>query len=322
MSHLGSGMMEAPPDDEKQNAGKKITSLAAATQKSRDAEEILDKLREQLKKRGTKGIVGLGRKFKIMDDDNSNTVDKMEFKKGMRETNLDLSSSELEKLFNYFDKDGGGDISYDEFLNGVRGKMNERRKKMVLQAFNVLDKDGSGVVEPGDIIDVFDASKHPDVISGKKTPNEVFHEFLDTFDVGGEKDGLVTKDEFCNYYNNVSSSIDNDDYFELMIRNTWHISGGEGWCANSSNRRVLVTHSDGSQSVEEIKKDLGIKADDKDEMVRRLKNQGVDVSGISLAYGPDKGKKKKEGRPGTAPPTLSGRKVNPSFQSTFSLAHR
>lgn len=102
-----------------------------------------------------------------------------------------------------------------------------------------------------------------------------------------------------------------------------HGSGGEGWCANSSNRRVLVTHSDGSQSVEEIKKDLGIKADDKDEMVRRLKSQGVDVSGISVAYGPDKGKKKEEGRPGTAPPTLSGgRKVNPSFQSTFSLAHR
>lgn len=38
-----------------------------------------------------------------------------------------------------------------------------------------------------------------------------------------------------------------------MIRNAWHISGGEGWCANSSCRRVLVTHTDGRQTVEEIK---------------------------------------------------------------------
>ena len=69
----------------------------------------------------------------------------------------------------------------------------------------------------------------------------------------------MTAQEFEQYYSNVSSSIDDDDYFELMMRNAWHITGGEGWCANSSNRRVLVTHADGSQSVEEVKNDLGVK---------------------------------------------------------------
>ena len=88
-----------------------------------------------------------------------------------------------------------------------------------------------------------------------------------------------------------------------------------------SARRVLVTHSDGSQSVEEITHDLGVKADDKDEMVKRLKAQGIDVSGVSIAYG-DKGKPDKGDKKGAAPPTLSGgRKANPSFQSSFSLAH-
>ena len=81
----------------------------------------------------------------------------------------------------------------------------------------------------------------------------ICREFLDTFDSPEGKDGKVTAEEFCNYYSNVSASIDNDDYFELMIRNAWHISGGEGWCANSSNRRVLVIHTDGRQTVEEIK---------------------------------------------------------------------
>jgi hypothetical protein len=32
-----------------------------------------------------------------------------------------------------------------------------------------------------------------------------------------------------------------------MIRNAWHISGGEGQAANSANLRVLVTHADGTQ---------------------------------------------------------------------------
>ena len=67
----------------------------------------------------------------------------------------------------------------------------------------------------------------------------------------------MTMQEWENYYRNVSSSIDDDDYFELMMRNAWHISGGEGWCANSANRRVLVTHADGKQTVEEIPDDMG-----------------------------------------------------------------
>jgi hypothetical protein len=82
-----------------------------------------------------------------------------------------------------------------------------------------------------------------------------YREFLATFE-GTEndvKDGKVTPAEFKKYYANLSSSIDEDDYFELMIRNAWHISGGEGWCENSSCRRVLVVHTDGRQTVEEIK---------------------------------------------------------------------
>ena len=163
--------------------------------------------------------------------------------------------------------------------------MNERRKRLVGMAFSKMDKDGNGFIDPEDIVDTYDASKHPDVLAGKKSAEEVFREFLDTFDVGGEKDGKVTRNEFENYYANVSSSIDDDDYFELMIRNAWHISGGEGWCANTSNRRVLVTHADGRQTVEEIKDDLGIQPDDKAGMMRALRSQGVNVRNVSLYHG-------------------------------------
>ena len=111
---------------------------------------------------------------------------------------------------------------------------------------------------------------------------QVLREFLDTFDAG-EKDGIVTFDEFCKYYSNVSSSIDDDDYFELMIRNSWHISGGQGWCANTSNRRVLVTQADGTQTVQEIRNDIGIKADDKAAMKANLEAQGIHAGNIELS---------------------------------------
>ena len=108
---------------------------------------------------------------------------------------------------------------------------------------------------------------------------------METFEVGGDHDGKVTLKEFQDYYTNVGANIPDDDYFELMIRNAWHISGGEGWCANTANKRVLVTHADGRQTVEEIKEDLGVKADDKDEMVKRLKRQGINAANISTFDG-------------------------------------
>ncbi|OQR97072.1 calcyphosin-like protein [Achlya hypogyna] len=244
--------------------------------------DTLAALRQTLYEHGARGIVGLGRKFRIMDDDGSKTLDLQEFKKAIAEHAMDLSEKEITELFAFFDDDNSGNVSYDEFLVGLRGELNERRKQMVLLAFTVIDANGNGIVELDDIVAKYNADQHPDVISGRKTKNEIFREFLDTFD-GGEKDGKVTPDEFIRYYANVSASIDDDDYFELMIRNAWHISGGEGWCANSTCRRVLVTHPDGTQTVEEVKNDIGIAADDKEAINANLKAQGITVAGFETS---------------------------------------
>jgi Ca2+-binding EF-hand superfamily protein len=257
-----------------------------------------------------------------MDDDGSQALSYTEFKKGIRECALNIDDDACRKLFQHFDKDGNGEVDFEEFLTGIRGVLNDRRRGLVELAFGKIDKDGNGTIEPQDIVDCYDASKHPDVIAGKKTPDEIFREFLDTFDVGGEVDGKVTQNEFMNYYANVSASIDDDDYFELMIRNAWHISGGEGWSANSSNRRVLVTHADGRQTVEEIRDDLGVKADDKEEMMRRLRSQGIDPSNIALFGGGTDGVEGTDG-PVNQGPSLSSsapsRRSNPSFRSSFQL---
>ena len=171
---------------------------------------------------------------------------------------------------------------------------------LVNMAFDLLDKDGSNQIDPLDLVGVYDTSKHPDVISRKKTTQEVLRDFLDGFDIGGDVDGMVTRQEFENYYANVSASIDDEQYFELMIRNAWHISGGEGQAANSANRRVLVTRADGSEYVEEIKNDLGLKQGDRAGAISRLSAQGVDASSVSLYGSSDNTQSPRKFRPDSA----------------------
>lgn len=255
---------------------------AVISENTSSVSELMDILRESLKAHGVTGIFSIGRKFRIVDDNNNGSIEFSEFKKCMSEHALGWTESQIKLVFDKFDSDKSGSISYDEFLRGVRSGMNDRRKQLVLSAFQILDSDKSGVIEVNDIEGKYNASKHPDVIAGKRSPSEILREFLDTFD-SAEKDGKVTPDEFCEYYANVSSSIDDDDYFELMIRNAWHMSGGVGWCENTSCRRVLVTHTDGHQTVEEIKNDLGIGADDKEAMIANLVSQGIaTVASIDL----------------------------------------
>ena len=63
---------------------------------------LLTKFRNKLKEFGANGIIGLSRKFRIMDDDGSNTLSLQEFKKALRESKLSLSEDEARDLFRLF----------------------------------------------------------------------------------------------------------------------------------------------------------------------------------------------------------------------------
>lgn len=144
--------------------------------------------------------------------------------------------------------DNSGAIDYDEFLRALRGPMPPQRKKFVMQAYAKLDRDGNGYVDINDIKGVYDASRHPDVLQGKKTEDQILMEFLETFEThhscrgNGAPDHIVTKEEFVEYYNNISASCPNDQYFELMMNNAWKINDGDrtygkGWGSENAGAK-------------------------------------------------------------------------------------
>lgn len=111
------------------------------------------------------------------------TLNHEEFVKCIHDFRVGLDKEEALRLFAIYDVDRSGDMSYNEFLRGVVGEMNPFRTSIAMKAFKAMDKDGSGVIDIDDIRGVYSASKHPDVIQGKKTEDEVLYEFLDTFEI-------------------------------------------------------------------------------------------------------------------------------------------
>jgi len=204
--------------------GRGNKELQAKAQKAlKNATNPIEKLRLQCLARGANGIKGLGRTFKIMDDDGSKSICLKEFQKGVHDYGADLTKEEVQNMFSELDKDGSGSLDFDEFLIALRPPMSNARKSLISKAFKKLDKSGDGVVTVEDLKGVYNVSKHPKFLSGEWDEDKCLRQFLDSFDTPNEADGKIEADEFLNYYSGVSASIDSDAYFHLMMTNAWKL---------------------------------------------------------------------------------------------------
>ena len=197
-------------------------------------------VREELKKRGALGIVGIARQFRLVDSNGSGTIDLEEFRTAMKTINI---ADEDGSIFAEFDKDGSGTINYEEFLRSSRGGMNRKRILAVGDVFKTLDRDNDGFVTIEELQRHFLPENHAPVKEGKMTALQAKSEFLKLSDMDG--DGKINKEEWKMYYEHVSQSIDDDTYFISMIRNSWKLPGTDTAMAHqfaSQNLKSQMSH--------------------------------------------------------------------------------
>lgn len=193
-------------------------------------ESVFVKFRKELAKRGAKGVVGVMKEFRLMDEDGSGSLSLAEFRKGCLQFGICLGEHEIVRLFNGIDRDRNGVVDYEEFLKVARGFMNAFRRDIVTMAWNGLDKDESKLADLKQLNLVFDARGHPDVKNGKRSVAEIINEFLETFEthhklsVFNQFDQKVTFEEFLEYYEGISITIEDDQIFEKMIKSAWKVS--------------------------------------------------------------------------------------------------
>ncbi|KAL4239455.1 hypothetical protein ACF0H5_000270 [Mactra antiquata] len=184
---------------------------------------LIEILREQCLMRGCNGIKGLSVIFRAMDIDYSKRIVFEEMKLGVEQFGIKMSENYLRTLFDALDINHSGGIDFCEFMHKLRPPMKQCRIDVIWQAFDKLDANKDGAINIDDLKVVYsqNARNHPKYISGEMTEDEVLHLFLDTIDTPGNPDGKVTRDEFMNYYAGVSSTVDDDTYFDLMMRSCY-----------------------------------------------------------------------------------------------------
>ncbi|XP_053379002.1 calcyphosin-like protein [Mercenaria mercenaria] len=182
--------------------------------------ELLEQLRNQCLLNGVGGLKSLAVVFRRIDTDFSKRLCYQELDEGMKTYGLEVDQNDLKMLFDAFDRDRNKQIDFLEFVAKLQPPLSKRRIEVINQAFDALDANKDGVLKLEDLRVVYssNARQHPKFISGEWTEEQVLQYFLDSIDTPGNPDGTVTREEFMNYYAGVSSTVDDDSYFDLMMR--------------------------------------------------------------------------------------------------------
>nr|KAF6451870.1 calcyphosine 2 [Molossus molossus] len=184
---------------------------------------IQDKLKEQLHKKGVRILTGLGKYFRQLDKEGNGLLAKADFKQALKVFHLELSEEDFESSWLILNDSGDGRVDYGEFRRAVIGEMNEYRKSFVRKAFMKLDFNKTGSVPIIDIRKCYCAKKHPQVISGHSTEEEIKLSFLETLKDACSKSDEVSYGEFEDYYEGLSIGVVDDEDYVTILRTPWGI---------------------------------------------------------------------------------------------------
>lgn len=136
-------------------------------------------------------------------------------------------------LFGIFDLEKHCQLDYNVFLRELYGDLPQNRQQLVLQAFDHLDANKNGALELSELKDVFNAQRHPEVVKGVKSADEVRFEFQNLFtslhsaNNNFNVEAAVSMNEFMEWHTILNTQIERDaDFKELLIK-VWNLDASQ-----------------------------------------------------------------------------------------------
>ena len=156
------------------------------------------------------------------DENNQLSIDVL--LNALKSIGINLPQNDLNNFFNLLDFSGTGKISLDDVINTIADPILDHRKYYIVNKFAKLDTDKKGEVLISLLKEKYNPKGHPDVVSGKITEEEAFKQFCYTLDIYcGIKmiKDVINYKQFLDYYNGISSSILDENYFIDILNGVW-----------------------------------------------------------------------------------------------------
>lgn len=181
-------------------------------------------LRYMCLSRGYSGLLHFGRVFREMSHKGKKVINLKEFIAALDKLGLELTEHQAVEVFKHFEKDEfQTTILIDDLLEGVKPYMSPSRKSIVHQAFAKIDKEESGSITLEALRHAYDVTSNPKYEAGIETREQILKNFIDHFEEHHHKNRPITLEDFENYYAALSASVDDDTYFDLVIRQVYKL---------------------------------------------------------------------------------------------------
>ena len=194
--------------------------------------ESIDKLRNEIIKQGSKGIMNLLKNFRNVDLAGSNGVDLDEFisvvhniQKESENKNI-ISLDEIKNIFKMYDIEEKGIMEYRKFLNDLLKLklMSESRKNHLKNIFDHLDFERKQALDINELISIYKKSE-------SKEEENIIPDLLETFVIfhniiRGTRNPLVSLEDFIEYFNYINILIPetkNDQLFNDFTSDKWRL---------------------------------------------------------------------------------------------------
>ena len=194
--------------------------------------ESIDKLRNEIIKQGSKGIMNLLKNFRNVDLAGSNGVDLDEFisvvqniQKESENKNI-ISLDEIKNIFKMYDIEEKGIMEYRKFLNDLLKlkSMSESRKNHLKNIFDHLDFERKQALDINELISIYKKSE-------SKEEENIIPDLLETFVIfhniiRGTRNPLVSLEDFIEYFNYINILIPetkNDQLFIDFTSDKWRL---------------------------------------------------------------------------------------------------
>lgn len=107
---------------------------------------------------------------------------------------------------------------YSSLIISFQPSMSETRLNILDKAFSKMDTGMLGYIDFEAFKKVYAVDRHPKYQNGDCSKANLFEKVLKNFE-----NNSISKADFLNYYSAISAQIDEDIYFDLLIRECFHL---------------------------------------------------------------------------------------------------